>query len=584
MAVTYFNNVTHFNKAVCFTKVASFPKDLRILRTFSVWILLFFFAGCATYPQQLSLPVHTESLLYKDIYTVDIPSFDGETIRATIYQPRLKPGETAPLVLHSHGFGMFRMKAPLSLYGKLIFSGVAAQKAWDNGYWMISFDHRGHGGSGGRINLMDPTVEVLDLTWLLDWVEDNLPRVTYRDGDPVVGMVGESYGGGLQLLAASVDERIDAIVPITTWYDFSSVLTPNSVVKSGWLTTLVVAGNVMNPLSMNKDLTSSYFHSLISDIPSHFAPMMESRSLSNSCYCLADATPHADAFFIQGFRDVLFPLNEAVANLECLEFSDRDVRLLGTQNGHLLPMTQFTMGLPGYDVDTHVTCDDARHRTDDLVLAWFDEKLKGQEQAADIIPKVCLTHDQNSGSTYDEVPVGGQEFSFERATVGSGFTGLFELPLTLVDLLGSSLTFKTHEPRSPVTDEARNDQTNLLRPIFVPLKNINQPEVLAGIPIADFTLTGDEGDIIFAGLGVRRNGAVGIEIISDQIYPFRGGSNYRIPLPGVSTRLQPGDTLGLVFSGYSNQYRLSSRLISRATISGKVELPLVAEDWTIAEE
>ena len=219
---------------------------------------MIFIAGCATAPAQLDLPVHSKALLKSDYYSVRIPSFDGTDIRATIYQPALGPGESAPVVIHAHGFGMFRMSRPGGIYGKYIFSGIAAKKAWKSGYWVISYDHRGHGQSEGIINMMDPDIEVKDLSWVIDWIEENVPRVSYKNGDILVGMLGESYGGGVQLLGASLDSRIDAIVPITTWHDFSSVLTPNNVVKSGWLTILIAMGNIMNPLIMSRDLNSAF--------------------------------------------------------------------------------------------------------------------------------------------------------------------------------------------------------------------------------------------------------------------------------------------------------------------------------------
>ena len=40
------------------------------------------------------------------------------TLSFTVYQAALKAGSTAPLILHTHGFGLSRMKRPyLSLYG-----------------------------------------------------------------------------------------------------------------------------------------------------------------------------------------------------------------------------------------------------------------------------------------------------------------------------------------------------------------------------------------------------------------------------------------------------------------------------------
>ncbi|GAA3153389.1 hypothetical protein GCM10020255_033350 [Rhodococcus baikonurensis] len=46
--------------------------------------------------------------------------------------------------------------------------------------------------------------------------------------DPRVGMTGGSYGGGIQFAAASVDPRIDTIIPMITWNDLSYSLAPNS--------------------------------------------------------------------------------------------------------------------------------------------------------------------------------------------------------------------------------------------------------------------------------------------------------------------------------------------------------------------
>ncbi len=45
-------------------------------------------------------------------------------------------------------------------------------------------------------------------------------------GDPRIGMVGASYGGGIQLVAAATDPRIDAIVPTIAWNTLNDVAVP----------------------------------------------------------------------------------------------------------------------------------------------------------------------------------------------------------------------------------------------------------------------------------------------------------------------------------------------------------------------
>ena len=44
-------------------------------------------------------------------------------------------------------------------------------------------------------------------------------------------MIGESYAGGVQYIASALDPRLQAIVPITTWYDIVDSLVPNGVSK-----------------------------------------------------------------------------------------------------------------------------------------------------------------------------------------------------------------------------------------------------------------------------------------------------------------------------------------------------------------
>src|SRR5690606_30532485 len=194
-----------------------------------------------------SLPPLDDDALSAKRYQVEITAHDGERIGATVWQPELAPGADAPLVLHTHGFGIQRMDGLFGLYENIIPSGKIARELWKQGAWVITWDQRGHGDSGGIINVMDPDKEVRDVTTLLDWAEKNIPRLRRDAGnDILVGMVGESYGGGVQLLASVKDSRIDAIVPITTWYDLPTSLAPQDVPKGGWIRMLYLIGDWWN--------------------------------------------------------------------------------------------------------------------------------------------------------------------------------------------------------------------------------------------------------------------------------------------------------------------------------------------------
>src|SRR5205814_8033514 len=47
-------------------------------------------------------------------------------------------------------------------------------------------------------------------------------------GDPRVAAVGGSYGGGLALMLAGYDQRVDAIVPQITWHDLAGAFLPEA--------------------------------------------------------------------------------------------------------------------------------------------------------------------------------------------------------------------------------------------------------------------------------------------------------------------------------------------------------------------
>lgn len=183
-----------------------------------------------------------------------IPSESGQNISFQIFEPAgisCAPG-AHPLVLHGHGFGGSRTTATNAFEALL-----------NRGYAVISIDQRGFGESSGSIRVMDPKFEGRDLVAILDWAEQNLDWLAWRDENTgqmvvppenktsvvdaenlVVGAIGSSYGGGYQLLLLAVDEknRLDALVPDITWHDLRYSLNPGDTVKTGWDLALVGLG------------------------------------------------------------------------------------------------------------------------------------------------------------------------------------------------------------------------------------------------------------------------------------------------------------------------------------------------------
>lgn len=215
-----------------------------MMRFLGLLACLLLLNGCAAH-RMLPASTHTaEGGLKAKYYQMETTTHDGKRLAFTLYQPALAAGQTAPLVLHTHGFGLWRMGNPhMGLYASIMPTGKMAKRAWRTGYWVISWDSRGSGDTDGRIRVADPDYEIRDISTLIDWAVANLPQLAAKEGDPLIGMVGESLGGGQQYLASAMDSRIDALVPLTTWYDLETALAPQGVPKDGWLSLLNFVGN-----------------------------------------------------------------------------------------------------------------------------------------------------------------------------------------------------------------------------------------------------------------------------------------------------------------------------------------------------
>lgn len=536
-------------------------------------IALFSLSGCSTVPTVGPEYLQHNAAIPADYYDVSITTHDGKLLRATVFQPELKPGQRAPLVVHSHGFGVFRMSGPVSTYGQLVYSGEAALAAWRAGYWVVSYDQRGHGASEGMNRLMSPEYEVRDMSTVIDWSLVNLVRISLdASGDPLIGTIGESYSGGAMLLSSVRDPRIDTMIPITTWHDFPSSLAPNRVPKSGWLTTLLLVSNVLNPGSMDPIINESYWRARDGRFDSDIEAYLTDRSPKT--YCDQPHASHPDTLLIQGFRDVAFPVNEAVANMACLQQGGSDVRLIATQGGHLLPFTQWSFPTPGYEVEAEVHCGDQTITLIQAAVDWLDEKLKGDTGKAAYLPELCMTQSYERGIVVDQVQIGGKEFRVEPTEITSGFTGFFEMPLWPLERM---LGWFTPTNREPELDGEGG--SGGMRPAFTPLFVAREEQDMVGIPRfhGHLSTTDSESDpIVFLGVAVKRASGRYFELVSDQVTPLRDVGDHRTDLMAISTHLEPGDIVGVWLFGYHNQYRFShTGWFMQASLEGLIELPLL---------
>ncbi|MBF9129121.1 alpha/beta fold hydrolase [Plantactinospora sp. S1510] len=200
----------------------------RVVAGGVVVVLLAALVGWAVWPERTAYSTTDAMVTVRSGPNGDQP-VDLDT---TFYLPEgASAARPVPAVLLAHGFGGTKRSVSSD-----------AEDLADLGYAVLTYTARGFGRSGGQIHLDNPDYEVRDASRLLDWLAQRPDIRTDAAGDPRVGVVGGSYGGGLALLLAAQDPRVDAIVPMITWHDLARSFLPEStgreptdgVFKKGW--------------------------------------------------------------------------------------------------------------------------------------------------------------------------------------------------------------------------------------------------------------------------------------------------------------------------------------------------------------
>jgi len=140
---------------------------------------------------------------------VDVTSFDGTVIRAHWFPVHATGGQPAPTVLKGPGWGQpGDVNTAGSGYG--LFGDLSINTLHQAGYNVLTWDPRGFGESTGTVETNSPDFEGRDVQALIDWVAAQPGVQLDQEHDPRMGMVGASYGGGIQLTVASIRLSIAA--------------------------------------------------------------------------------------------------------------------------------------------------------------------------------------------------------------------------------------------------------------------------------------------------------------------------------------------------------------------------------------
>jgi putative CocE/NonD family hydrolase len=271
------------------------------------------------------------------------------TVDADLYLPDgASATHKVPAILSTHGFGGDKADSNQTAIGK----GFVGQ-----GYAVLSYSGLGFGKTTCKITLDDPDydglagkqmVDVLAGTRAYTPAGSTTPTylrsiATQKAGDPRVGMIGGSYGGQIQYAVAKQDPRIDAIIPIITWNDLSYSLAPHGVAKKEWIDLFSVAGVASGAENAPADPDTLAGCPNFTDQACVGITAMNTvgypdagtlalaKHASVASYVKQVKAP---TLLVQGQKDTLFNLNEAMATYSSLKAQGTPVKMVWQSWGH----------------------------------------------------------------------------------------------------------------------------------------------------------------------------------------------------------------------------------------------------------
>ncbi len=362
-------------------------------------------ASALVHPASAADPTYTVQTLHFAVKTGAANNVPCDIV-GDLYLPKsATASKRVPAILTTNGFG--GSKDDQAGLGK----AFAAR-----GYAVLSYSGLGFGGSGCKITLDDPDTDGKAASQLVSYlggkagiaftdakhtVAAPVLNVVQRDtkdhagkastNDPRLGMIGVSYGGGAQFAAASLDMRIDTLIPGATWNDLSYSFAPNNTAQTsgvssspsgaaklvwalgfsglGVVNGLQGAQNDPSRLVGCPNFATFVCPTLVSAGATGFLDQTSTAKLRHASVGSYVSKIKIPTLLIQGQNDTLFNLNESVATYQALKKQKVPTKLVWVNGGHSGPMApgEIDFGNPN-PATQHI----AKRAID-----WFDHYLKG---------------------------------------------------------------------------------------------------------------------------------------------------------------------------------------------------------------
>jgi predicted acyl esterase len=509
-----------------------------------------------------------------------------------------------PAILTTNGFGGSKDDQ----------TGIGTAFA-SRGYVVLSYSGLGFGGSDCKITLDDPDWDGKAASQLVSYLggkngiaftddahttpapvldvvkrdaKDHLGRTSTND--PRVGMVGGSYGGQIQFAAASVDPRIDTIVPIVTWNDLTYSLGPNNTGQTGVTsstpgTTKLAWGLLFSTLGMVQGFQNAQTDPsrvvgcpnfadfvclalVLAGSTGYFDPasLTALRHASVADYMSSIKIP---TLLMQGQHDTLFNLNESIATFKALRAQGTPVKLIWQSWGH-----SKSTPAPG-EIDLGALDPNTQYQTA-RVLAWFERYLKDRDVSTgptfayfrDWVPYSGIaTPAYGTSSTF---PVGSpRNFYLSGASLATSSTSLSKSTRSFVTPPAGPPT-STSEPDAigsvaklpvPELDLPGTFLNWTSAPLTSPLKVVGPPVLstqVTSVTAAASQALGPAGQLVlFVRLqDVGTDGkAKDLRLLSAPIRIPDVTKPFSVTLPAIVYQFATGHRIRLVIAGGSLNYR-----------------------------
>jgi ABC-2 type transport system ATP-binding protein len=483
-----------------------------------------------------------------------VTSFDGTQIHVNFFPAAgVAAGQKAPTVMLGPGWGSAGdTNATDATDVTTGIPGVGTLRT--AGFNVLTWDPRGFGSSGGTVEVDSPQYEGRDVSAMISWIAQQPQALLDAPNNPRVGMAGGSYGGGIQLVSAAIDPRIDAIVPDIAWHSLVTSLYKENTIKLGWSGVLYALGQPsghLDPLIGESFQTGVAGQPLTSAEFNFFATRGPGNLVSKI---------HVPTLLIQGTVDNLFTLQEAVTNYAILRNDGVPVKMLWFCGGHGICLTN-----PG---DTSLIDKDT--------IAWLDRYLK-REPSVDTGPTFEWVDQDGAEHTGTDYPL--------AATTPLAGDGAGTLPLT--EAGGSG----------PVTPAPGSGELGTIVAPITPAKATNAVNVTVPAPSRTALVVGaPQLTFTYRGLGTGENGsstsiyaqvvddATG-KVLGNQVTPVPislDGAAHTVtqPLEVLAATDRPGETFTLQLTASTVAYQ-AQRATGSVTFS-KIQIVLPTVDPSLS--